>query len=142
MESHKRNFLIGTLISLCLASLLSLIPVWQLIFIAGVAGGIINRKMKYGALSGALGIGIFWILYVINGIFFKGLYNLFNIFGELLLGSGLGWLILLLIILLGFLFGFLGGILGTTGTNLFLSFYSKKISSEKREVDSSKSKNI
>ncbi|TFF99921.1 MAG: hypothetical protein EU541_03700 [Promethearchaeota archaeon] len=126
MEIEKRNLLIGTLIALILAALLSLIPLWQLVFIAGFLGGLINKKVLYGALSGALGVGSFWILYIIDGIFFKGLYNLFDIFGRLLIGSGFGWLILLLIILLGILFGFLGGTLGSSGRNLFMQYYNKR----------------
>jgi hypothetical protein len=140
MENEKFTLLIGTLISLCLASILSLIPVWQLIFIAGIAGGIINKKPKFGALSGALGVGLFWILYVIDGVFIKELYGLFDLIGELIIGSsGIGWLILLIIIIMGFLFGLLGGILGTSGTNLFFYFYSTQKRSERQVEDSIKS---
>jgi len=131
MDTEKRNFLIGTLISLALSSLLSLIPIWQLIFIAAFAGGIVNRKVKFGALSGALGVAIFWLLYVIDGVFFNGLYNLFDIFGTLIIGSGFGWLILLIIVVIGFLFGLLGGSIGSSGANLFLHFYDKKRISER-----------
>ncbi len=118
MDIENLNLLIGFLVSLILSSLLSLIPVWQLIFIAGIMGGIINRKIFYGGLSGGLGVGVYWTLYVIDGIFFKGLYNLFDIFGSFLISSGFGWLILIIIVMLGTLFGFLGGILGSSGRGL------------------------
>ena len=132
MNQDKRNLIIGTLVTLGLSSLLSLIPLWQLIFLAGIVGGFINRKILYGALSGAIGVGIFWILYIIDGVFYKGLFNLFDIFGALIIGSGMGWIILLLIILLGFVFGFLGGSLGSSGGNLFLYYYNKQSSSERK----------
>jgi len=132
MDEDKRNLIIGILLTLVLSSLLSLIPVWQLIFLASLVGGIINRKILYGALSGAIGVGLFWILYIIDGVFYKGLYNLFDIFGALILGSGMGWMILLLIILLGFIFGFLGGTLGSSGGNIFLNYYNKQSSPERK----------
>jgi hypothetical protein len=140
MENEKFTLLIGTMISLCLASILSLIPVWQLIFIAGIAGGIINKKPRFGALSGALGVGLFWILYMIDGVFIKELYGLFDLIGELIIGSsGIGWLLLLIIIIMGFLFGLLGGVLGSSGTNLVLYFYTTHKSSGRKVENSIKS---
>lgn len=137
METEKRNLLIGTMISLILSALLSLVPIWQLIFIAGFVGGVINRKIIFGAISGAVGVGSFWVLYVIDGLFFRGLYNLFDIFGSILIGSGFGWLIVLIIIIMGLLFGLLGGTLGSTGGNLVLDLYERrKISNQEQKLSS------
>lgn len=140
MDAEKRNLLIGIMISLILSSLLSLIPIWQLIFIAGFIGGVINRRVIFGAISGAIGVGGFWILYVIDGIFFRGLYKLFDIAGSLIISSGLGWLFLLLMILLGIVFGLLGGTLGSSGGNIALSLYEKYYISNRKKAPSPKPK--
>jgi hypothetical protein len=140
METEKRNLFIGTTISLILSALLSLIPIWQLIFLAGFIGGVINRRIIFGAISGAVGVGGFWILYIIDGLFFQGLYNLFDIFGSIILGSGFGWLILLIIIIMGLIFGLLGGTLGSAGGNIVLELYERQKISDREVKESSKPK--
>ena len=141
METEKRNLFIGTAASLILSALLSLIPIWQLIFLAGFVGGLINRRIIFGAISGAVGVGGFWILYIIDGLFFQGLYNLFDIFGSIILGSGFGWLTLLIIIIMGLIFGLLGGTLGSAGGNIVIDLYERQKISDREIKESSKPKN-
>lgn len=53
-------------VSFLLALLFALTPFWYLVLLAGVAGGWFTRKMRWGALSAALGVSplrgcsIFW----------------------------------------------------------------------------------
>lgn len=138
MNIKKENqiFILSTIISTLFASLLSLIPIWQLIILAGIAAGVINKKIRRGTLSGAAGVLIFWIIYLIHGMITRNTYTLLDQFGALIIGSGFGWLLLILILLLGTLFGALGGAIGSGAMILirprFLEFLSQKRNSEKQ----------
>ncbi len=138
MNIKKENqiFILSTIISTLFASLLSLIPIWQLIILAGIAAGVINKKIRRGTLSGAAGVLLFWTIYVIHGMITRNTYTLLDQFGALIIGSGFGWLLLILILLLGTLFGALGGAIGSGAMILirprFLEFLSQKRNSEKQ----------
>ncbi|GEM_PF-2285578 len=47
-------------VSFLLALLFALTPFWYLVLLAGVAGGWFTRKMRWGALSAALGVSLAW----------------------------------------------------------------------------------
>jgi hypothetical protein len=138
MNIKKENqiFILSTIISTLIASLLSLIPIWQLIILAGIAAGVINKKIRRGILSGAAGVLIFWTIYVIHGMITRNTYTLLDQFGAIIIGSGFGWLLLILILLLGTLFGALGGAIGSGAMILiiprFSEFLSQKRNSEKQ----------
>jgi hypothetical protein len=136
IEKENQIFILSTIISTVVASFLSLIPVWQLIILAGIAAGVLNKKIRRGTLSGAAGILLFWIIYVIHGMITNNTYTLLDQFGALIIGSGFGWLLLLLILLLGTLFGALGGAIGSGAMILirprFSEFLSHKRNSEKQ----------
>ncbi|MFW9827853.1 MAG: hypothetical protein ACFFEY_09690 [Candidatus Thorarchaeota archaeon] len=138
MNIKKENqiFVLSIIISTVIASLLSLIPIWQLVILAGIAAGVINKKIRRGTLSGAAGVLIFWTIYVIHGMITRNTYTLLDRFGALIIGSGFGWLLLILILLLGILFGALGGAIGSGAMILirprFSEFLSQKRNSEKQ----------
>ncbi|MBD3212356.1 MAG: hypothetical protein GF311_07095 [Candidatus Lokiarchaeota archaeon] len=115
MDETKWNFIVGILVSSCASSLISLTSIWQIFIIAGIVGGLINKTVKYGTLSGALGVLIQWGLYIIDGLVFKSVYGVFDIFGSFIIGVGYGWLILILVLFLGFIIGGIGGIIGSSG---------------------------
>ncbi|MBD3198127.1 MAG: hypothetical protein GF317_23960 [Candidatus Lokiarchaeota archaeon] len=125
MDETKRNFIVGIIVSACISSLISLTSIWQLFIIAGIVGGLINKTVKYGAFSGALGVFIQWGLYIIDGLLFKSVYGVLDIFGSFIIGVGYGWLILILIIFLGFIIGGIGGTIGSSG-RIITEYYSEK----------------
>jgi hypothetical protein len=134
LEKENQIFILSIFIAVVLASLLSLIPVWQLVIIAGIAAGVLNRSMKRGTLSGAAGVLIFWAIYMVHGMITKNTYTLLDQFGALIIGPGFGWLLVLLILLLGTLFGALGGAIGS-GTMILIKPRLTKYISQVKEVD-------
>jgi hypothetical protein len=113
LEKEHQIFILSIIIATILSSLLSLIQIWQLVILAGIVAGILNKTMKMGTLSGAMGVLIFWTIYVIHGMITRNTYTLLDQFGALIIDSGFGWLLVILILLLGTLFGALGGAIGT-----------------------------
>jgi len=137
---EKKNFSISILVSIGVSFILSFSHVWQMIIIAGIIAGIFNSSMKRGALSGAAGVGIFWLIFMFYGIITKNSYPLLDQIGTLFIGAGYGWLIFLLILLIGILFGALGGATSSGAMILIkprLKQYLDKISisEENSEVD-------
>ncbi|MHA1337599.1 MAG: hypothetical protein ACTSPW_17960 [Promethearchaeota archaeon] len=110
---EKRIFRLSIYLCMIITFILTFIEIWQLIIIPGIIVGILNKDMKRGATSGALGILIVWIIYTIVLMVMKNIYTLLDQFAGLIFGSlGYGWLILIVIWLLGALFGALGGSIG------------------------------
>ena len=112
------------LVSLIVAILLSFIfvsgPYWQWIIIGTIIAGTLNRTMKKGALSGAIGVFIAWSFYMIHAILTKNAYANLDQFTAFILGDpGYGWLLFLIILLLGLLIGALGGAIGSGIALLF-----------------------
>ncbi|MEJ2250746.1 MAG: hypothetical protein P8Y97_13970 [Candidatus Lokiarchaeota archaeon] len=120
MDRENQIFIISLLIVICVTAILTFIPIWQLIIIPGIIAGLINKKLRNAVLAGILGVLIFWFLYVINGVFFDNVYPLFDQFGALIMGSGYGWLLVILILLFGAIFGLLGGYFGNKIFKLIL----------------------
>ena len=129
LEKENKIFILSIVVAIVLASLLSLIPIWQLVILAGIAAGVLNETMKKGTLSGAAGVFIFWLIYMVHGMVTRNTYALLDLFGALIIGSGYGWLLFILILLLGTLFGALGGAIGNGGRILikprFIEWVSK-----------------
>jgi hypothetical protein len=113
MKIEDRNFLMSIFIAILLAGILSLIPLWQLVIIAGIFAGFLNKSMKRGTLSGAIGVFIFWLIFIVFHIVAINAYSLLDQFGALLISTGFGWLILIIILLVGTLLGALGGTIGS-----------------------------
>jgi len=125
MEIERRTFLISLIIVLCLTMLLTLVPVWQLVIIPGIIAGMLNKSLKYGVLSGCIGVTLSWGIYTLVGVITRNEYTILDQFGALILGEGFGWLILLLIILLASTFGAIGGGIGN-GFKALINAYLEK----------------
>ncbi|TXT58877.1 MAG: membrane protein of unknown function [Promethearchaeota archaeon] len=113
MDIEMRNFLISILVGIFTSWALLLIPIWQLIILAGILAGVLNSTLKKGILAGAIAVGLFWLIYMIIGFVSINAYTMLDQFGGLLIGSGFGWLIFIIVLLMGILFGALGGGIGS-----------------------------
>lgn len=125
MEIENRNFFISIIIAICITMILTTIPVWQLVIIPGIIAGFFNKSMKRAVLSGLFGVLLAWLIYIIYGLIVRNVYTILDQFGSLIMGSGFGWLLLILIILFGAIFGALGGGLGN-GLLFLYKFYIEK----------------
>jgi len=111
---EKRNFLLGIFIAAVITLVLSFIEIWQLVIIPGIVVGIINYKHpRKGIYSGAIGIALMWLFYMLYMMATRNAYTNIDQFAGLIFGDlGFGWVILILILLFGGLFGALGGAIG------------------------------
>ena len=112
MKIEDKFFFLSILFAVCIAYLVSLTSIWQLIIIAGIGAGILNKKMWKGTISGAIGVFLYYLIYALIGMIARNAYSLLDQFGAIVVGAGFGWLILLIILLVGTLFGALGGAIG------------------------------
>ncbi len=114
ISPENRNFLISFVITAMITFILTYIPVWQLIIIPGIVGGLLNKTMRRGIYSGVLGVSIVWLFYMIyKMVQFNAYTNLDQFAGLIFEGLGYGWVLFILILLLGILFGALGGAIGS-----------------------------
>jgi len=125
MEIERRIFIISVVIVLCLTMLLTLVPIWQLVIIPGIIAGLVNKSLKYGILSGFIGVTLSWGIYVLVGVITRNAYIILNQFGALIFGEGFGWLILTLIIILAAIFGAMGGGIGNSFMTLINVYLEK-----------------
>lgn len=125
MEIERRTFFISVVVVLCLTMLLTLVPVWQLVIIPGIIAGMLNKSLKYGVLSGLIGVTLSWGIYVLVGVITRNAYIILDQFGALIFGEGFGWLILTLIILLAAIFGAMGAGIGNGFMNLINAYLEK-----------------
>ena len=121
MKSENQDMIIGIITSFVLASIISMIPVWQLIIIPGIIAGILNTNIKRAALASGLGTLMAWSLYVISGVILNKVDLILDQFGALIIGPGYGGFFIFLILLMSMVFGTLGGALG---------YYSKSVINE------------
>ena len=112
MKPNNEDLLIGIITAFLFASIITMLPIWQLIIIPGIIAGLINKTMRRAALAGGIGTLMAWSLYMISGLILKNVYLTFDQFGALIIGEGFGWLLITIAFLMGFLFGVLGGALG------------------------------
>ena len=96
----------------CLTMLLTLIPVWQLIVIPGIVVGFFNKQLRYAVLSGLTGVTLSWLIYMIVAIATRNTFAILEQIGELMVGSGFGWLIFFIVLIIGLIMGALGGGIG------------------------------
>jgi hypothetical protein len=111
MEKKYKYFIYTTIGALCLTMLFTLIPVWQLIVIPGIVAGFFNKQLRYAVLSGLAGVTISWSIYMTISIALRNTYVILEQIGDLMIGSGFGWLIFLIILIIGIVIGALGGVL-------------------------------
>ena len=122
IEKKYKHFIYTTVGALCLTMLFTLIPVWQLIVIPGIVAGFFNKQLRYAVLSGLTGVTISWLIYMIASLALRNTYAILEQIGELMVGSGFGWLIFLLILIIGLIMGALGGGIGYS-ISIFLKPY-------------------
>ncbi|MBY9002756.1 MAG: hypothetical protein KGD73_02185 [Candidatus Lokiarchaeota archaeon] len=125
MEIERRTFFISVIVVLCLTMLLTLGPMWQLVIIPGIIAGMLNKSLKYGVLSGFIGVTLSWGIYVLVGVITRNASIMLDQIGALIFGEGFGWLILILIIFLAAIFGIMGGGIGNGLMTLINSYLEK-----------------
>ena len=112
MKSDNIDLLIGVIVSFFLASILTFIPVWQLVIIPGFIAGALSKTLKRASLTSGLGTFMAWSLYTLSGLILSNIAIVFDQFGALIIGPGYAWLFVLIILLIGLVFGLLGGAFG------------------------------
>jgi hypothetical protein len=127
IENKYKYFIYTTIGALCLTMLFTLIPVWQLIVIPGIIAGFFNKQLRYAVLSGLAGVTISWLIYMIMSLVLRNTYAILEQIGELMVGSGFGWLIFLIILIIGLVMGALGGGIGYSISILLKPYIEQKI---------------
>jgi len=128
IKTETRNFLISFILAVLITYFLTYTEIWQLIIIPGIIAGVLNKTMRRGIYSGALGVSIVWLIFMVYQMSTKNAYINLDQFAAFIFGElGYGWVIVILILLLGVLFGALGGAIGS-GTMILLRPKLKKIS--------------
>lgn len=133
ISTENRNFIISFIIIALITLIFSYVPVWQLIIIPGIIGGMFNKTMRRGIYSGVLGVSIVWLFYMIYKMATIDAYTNLDQFAGLIFGGlGYGIIIFILILLLGILFGALGGAIGS-GIMILLIPYLQRGSTKNSE---------
>lgn len=115
ISPETRTFIVSILFTMLITYILTFIDVWQLIIIPGILAGVLNKTIRRGIYSGALGVSIIWVIFMIYRIIEQNAYiNLDQFAGLIFGGLGYGWVIFVLIFLFGVLFGALGGAIGSS----------------------------
>ncbi len=115
INPETRTFIVSILFTMLITYILTFIDVWQLIIIPGILAGVLNKTIRRGIYSGALGVSIIWVIFMIYRIIEQNAYiNLDQFAGLIFGGLGYGWVIFVLISLFGVLFGALGGAIGSS----------------------------
>ncbi|MHA1996224.1 MAG: hypothetical protein ACW97Z_16955 [Candidatus Hodarchaeales archaeon] len=111
-ELNKYSPVIAVFVCFLLDIIVIMVLYWPLTVIAAIIGSLFCVEMKWGAISGTVGVLGAWILsfiFSINDITLQA-----DQLGRLLIDSnGAGGVIVLLIFIVGALFGFLGGSIGS-----------------------------
>ena len=126
METEYRNLIFSITVCICVAMVITLIPVWQLVIIPGIIAGFLNKSMKLSVLSGAIGVSVAWIIYILFGVITRNVLAILDQFGALIIGGGIGWVFLILIIIFAVIFGALGGGIGNGLLNLKEIYFERK----------------
>jgi len=112
MKAQNEELFISISVSFIIASIISFIPVWQLIIIPGIIVGTLSTTLKKASFTSGIGTLIAWSYYTISGLVLKNTYLIFDQFGALIIGFGYGWIFVLIILLMGLVFGIIGGAIG------------------------------
>ena len=133
IKVEDRNLIIGILVAGLLAWALSYTMIWQLVIIAGLAGGILNSSFRRGSLSGTIGLGLSWLGMMIYDLVASNTYILLEQFGGLLGLDGMGYIIFIVILLIGIIFGALSGAIGGALRALISEIVAEKKNPKKTE---------
>jgi hypothetical protein len=118
------TYLVGILVCFALAFIFIYIPVWQLVIIPGIIGGLFAKDTKKSALVGLIGVCAGWGTYVLIKIIVSDVEVLFDQVGVVIAGvEGLGFVFIILAIIIGGVIGLFGAIIGCSIRNLV---YQKK----------------
>ncbi|MHA1657812.1 MAG: hypothetical protein ACTSUT_01645 [Promethearchaeota archaeon] len=135
MKDEKKTFYQSILVAVVIAGIVSFIPIWQLVILAGLFAGNFHNKIKQGVKSGAAGMVIYWGIFITYKLITINAYLMLDQFASLL--SIYGWIILIIIILMGAVLGALGGAIGSEMRILmdesFYSFLKKKLAPSSKE---------
>ena len=102
------------LLTIMISLLFTLIPFWPLAFIAAIIGGLLCKKVMWGALSAMIGILISWGIYIIGEVSRNSTNLLFDELGILITGSsGFGGWLIIIVLIVGAIIGLLGGTIGS-----------------------------
>ena len=125
-------FYVSIITAMIIAYFLTYIEYWQFILVAGIIPGLFNKKMKRGVYSGAIGVSIVWLLYIIYAMVTRNAYTNIDQFAALIFGdTGYGWAIIILVFLFGALFGALGGSIGS-GITIAIQLRSDTLESDEK----------
>ena len=125
-------FYVSIITAMIIAYFLTYIEYWQFILVAGIIPGLFNKKMKRGVYSGAIGVSIVWLLYMIYAMVTRNAYTNIDQFAALIFGdTGYGWAIIILVFLFGALFGALGGSIGS-GITIAIQLRSDTLESDEK----------
>ena len=133
IKVEDRNLILGILVAGLLAWALSYTMIWQLVIIAGLAGGILNSSFRRGSLSGTIGLGLSWLGMMIYDLVASNTYILLEQFGGLLGLDGMGYIIFIVILLIGIIFGALSGAIGGALRALISEIVAEKKNPKKTE---------
>jgi len=126
-------FYVSIITAMIIAYFLTFIEYWQFILVAGIIPGLLNKKMKRGIYSGAIGVSIVWLLYMIYAMVTRNAYTNIDQFAGLIFGDmGYGWAIVILVFLFGALFGALGGSIGS-GITIAIQLRSDALESDDKK---------
>jgi hypothetical protein len=116
------SYLVGILVCFPLAFIFLYIPVWQLVVILGIIGGLFAKETKKSALVGLIGVCAGWGTYALIQIIAGDIEILFDQVGVVIIGSeGFGIVFILLAIIIGGVLGLFGAIIGCSIRNLLLN---------------------
>lgn len=111
-QFNKFAPILAVLVCFFLNLVFIMVPFWPLTIVAAIIGGSFCVEMKWGALTGTIGVLLAWgisYLMAMNDIALQA-----DQLGRLIIGSaGAGGIIVIIIFLVGALFGFLGGSIGS-----------------------------
>ncbi len=111
-QFNKVSPILAVLVCFLLDIVFLMIPFWPLTLLAAIIGGLICVEMKWGALTGTIGVLLAWCMSYIFSM--NDIALQVDQIGRLIIGSaGAGVIIVLLIFLIGGIFGFLGGSIGS-----------------------------
>jgi hypothetical protein len=115
-------YLIGILVCYILAFIFIYIPVWQLVIIPGIVGGLFTKDTKKSALVGLIGVCAGWGTYALINIIVGDVAMLFDQVGVVIAGvEGIGFVFIILSIIIGGVIGLFGSIIGCSMRNLMLT---------------------
>jgi len=106
---------IGYILSYILGLILIFSPIWQLMIISAIVGGLCVTNSRTGAKVGAFGIVASWLTYIIYSILISNVEILMNQVAQIIFGVGdFGFVLIVIILVLGGIIGAFSGVIGSS----------------------------